>query len=292
MSKDDYIINKNEHIGGNCIVLNCSYHSDLLNVVNRENITSILLSEWNGWKDSNIEFLSRIPNLKGVQIYSRHVSSLDALKALKNLELIGIDTNSKRHPNFKQFSRLKTLLISWKKGTESCFGHPTLEYINTDKYPYENLNNFQNNKSLKRLKLSSPKLRNLSDIHQLPNLSNLDFFYCPRLNDINHLADCEALEELEFYSCKKIGKFPSMNEAKRLRKVKIENCGNIESLNSFRDCENLEKFLVIGDTKIEDGNLDHILKIPTLRFFRAANKRHYSHSRSEIKAILDLRKNN
>ena len=287
MSRLDEIITTNEHIGGKRIALNCHYNSNLLNIIHQKNITSILLSEANGWHGSNIDFLSKIPNLRGIQIYSKNVSNLKILKELKDLELIGINTNSKYHPNFKEFPKLKKLLVSWKKGTESFIGHRTIKYINVDKFPYENLAVLKDNMSLERLSISSSKLESLSGISLLSNLLKMDLFYCPKLSDISDLINCKEFLELGFLSCKKIEKIPPMKKAPRLRRVVIENCGSIESLEPLKYCESLEELFAIGNTKIEDGDFESILKIPSLRVFHVANKRHYSHSRSEIRAFLE-----
>ena len=289
MNKRTEIISNNELIGGKCITLCHGFNYDLIKVINSENVTSILLSEANGWNDKDIDFLVDIPNLKGIQIYSNKISNLDAINNLKNLELIGLQTNSKIHPDFKIFPRLKNLLVSWKPGTESCLGHASLEYMNVDKYPYQNLRQLSDNRSIKRLSIMSSKLESLDWVSSLPKLSKIDLSYCSKLSDITDLANCEALQELGFLSCKKIGEFPMMGKARLLKKLMIENCGSFDSLNPFKDCTSLEEVFAIGETKIQDGDFNGILNIPSLRIFHAANKRHYSHTREEIKAILSKR---
>ena len=283
---NQFFIDDAENDMGRCLVLTAPWSDDIRSVIDKENISVLRLSQSAGWKGDDISFLRELPNLRGVEIYSWNVKDLTPLQALKGLEYLGLQCEFTKAPDFSGFGGLKICKLLWRPKAKTIFSCRGLSLLNIVNYPSEDLTDIDNMKDLKRLQLTSKKLVSLTGIEKLVSLSILDLAGCSRLVTLSGVEKCQQVETVELEGCKKVHDVSLLGELGKVKSLALTDCGKIRSLQPLANCPLLEEITFVGDTSIEDGVLTPLLEIPKLKKMWFVDKRHYSHKRDQVAALL------
>ena len=281
-----YYICEAEDRMGRCLVMTDSWSDDVKSVIDRESISVLRLSHSVGWKGNDISFLEQLPHLRGVEIYGWDIKDITPLRFVEGLESLGLQCNFDRAPNFETFEGLRVCKLIWRPKANGIFECTGLNLLNVVNYPAEDLSAFVNLVNLRRLQITSKKLNSLEGIESIRALKILDLAECYRLESLSGIRRCEHLHTFEMHNCKRINEIGDLGKLEHLGSVVLTDCGTIESLKPLANCRLLERLIFSGDTRIDDGNLGCLLKIPTLREVWFANRRHYSHKREELADLL------
>tara|TARA_R110001606_G_C15224268_1_gene634390 strand:+ start:62 stop:937 length:876 start_codon:yes stop_codon:yes gene_type:complete len=287
---DQFFIDDAENDMGRCLVLTAPWSDDIKSIIEKENISVLRLSQSAGWKGEDISFLTELPNLRGVEVYSWGVKDLSPLKDLRGLEYLGLQCEFTKAPDFSNFTNLKICKLLWRPKAKTVFSCSGLILLNIVNYPSDDLTNIEGMGGLQRLQLTSKKLASLSGIEKLTSLSKLDLADCSKLENLSGVEMCQQLETVELEGCKKIQDISLLGELKNIKNLALTNCGKIWSLQSLSKCRFLENISFVGDTVIEDGTLAPLLDIPQLKKMWFADKKNYSHKRDQVATILSLSK--
>ncbi|WML46762.1 hypothetical protein RCG23_14045 [Neobacillus sp. PS3-34] len=282
-----YFITTGEKNSGDCLVLTGNWDESFRNILLKKEINNLRLSRSAGWKDNDLSFLKTLPFLKGIEVYADDIRDLSVMNDLKLLEHLGLGCNLSLDLDFNNFENLKTFQGRWNKHLINIFNLSSIENLNIINYPYEDLvavNNFYN---LKRLQLTSTKLKTLKGIDNLINLKIIDLFGCTQLESLESIDRLELLEEIEVETCKKLNTLEQLSNLTNLKTLLIINCGKIESIKPLHKCLNLIKIFLGGDTTIIDGDIKVVLNLSNLKDLWFVNKKHYNIKVSEAKAILE-----
>jgi protein phosphatase 1 regulatory subunit 7 len=106
--------------------------------------------------------------------------------------------------------------------------------------------------------------------------------YAPKLCDLKGLDQLPFLDELEFDKCIHAELLPIVGTLKTLRILRLLACGSLPSLKFLRNLPKLEDFSFVG-THVTDGDL---LPLLGLKWAGFSNKKHHSHTRKQIDALL------
>lgn len=254
-----------------CIALRGEWSPRLATVIENEGVQSLRLSFSNGWKGENIDFLGEVPSsVTGFEIFSWQVTDLSPLKQRENVEHLAFQVELKRIFDLSGLPRLETLKFAHSAKTKNLQGCHRLKHLNVMAYPGESIALLTSMKSLERLQITSRKLRCLQGVADLEKLRILDLAGCPNLTSLVGLEQVETLEELEIADCKAIASLPNLSSLRHLRSLLIENCGTLESLQFLNAHGGLERVLIIGETRIVDGDLIPLKTLPNLRDVRVA----------------------
>ena len=286
ISTDQYFIDESENGMGSCLVLKDSWSDNFKYVIEKENISVLRLSQSAGWNDDDISFIEKIPNLRGIEIYSWRVKDITSLSAIKDLEYLGLQCEFTSSPNFSIFKKLQQCKLLWRSKAKTIFSCAGLSALNIVNYPSADLMDIQKLSNLTRLHLTSRKLVSLSGVENLKSLSFLDLANCSKLENLSGIEMCHMLQAVEITNCKKFHDVTLLGELKNLKNLTLTDCGKINSLSCLARCHSLENIMFVGDTTVEDGNLTSLLEIPALKTMWFANKRHYSHTREQVSEIL------
>lgn len=288
MTNDLYFITEAEDDFGRCLVLKAPWSDDFIEVIKKENISVLRLTESMGWKEKDISFLESLKGtgLRGVEIYAWDVKDITPLHHLPDLERISIDCLFTKAPDFSTFRQLTHFFLHWRPKAKSVFDCSGLKRLNVTGYPAEDLQDLKNMAELRRLQIMSRKLVSLAGIESLQSLRTLDLAECPKLESLTGIEKCQELQEVELENCKKVNDVSNLGELTNLRDVVLTDCGKIKSLQPLAKCRLLERLLFVGDTNVEDGELTPLLDMPELKRMWFADKRHYSHKRDQVKAML------
>ena len=137
-------------------------------------------------------------------MYKRQVTDARTLESLPNLEVIGLQIKRTKAIDFTRLPNLRVAKLTWSKGLEGVFSCPHLEYLNVQNYPSEDLRPLSTLHSLRRLSLTSRKLKSLSGIADLRLLEDLDLYGCRALEDDDGLSSLPNLRRLEIEACNKL----------------------------------------------------------------------------------------
>ena len=288
MTNDLYFIDEAENSMGRCLVLKAPWSDNFIDVIKEENISVLRLTESMGWKNKDISFLEKLQDigLRGVEIYAWDVKDIMPLQFIPYLEYLGLQCEFTKAPDFSNFNKLKICKLHWRPKAKTVFGCSNLKHLNVTNYPSEDLQELKNITGLKRLQITSRKLLSLVGIESLRSLSILDLAGCTKLETLTGIERCQELQVIELENCKKVNDISRLGELEKLREVLLTDCGKVKSLRPLANCRLLENLTFAGDTNVEDGQLSPLLNIPELKSMWFVDKRHYSHRRDQIAALL------
>lgn len=286
IKNNQFFIDDAENNMGRCLVLTAPWSDGIRLVIEKENISVLRLSQSAGWKGDDISFVTEVPNLKGLEIYSWGIKDLTPLQSLKKLEYLGLQCEFTKAPDFSDFTSLKICKLLWRPKAKTVFACSGLSLLNIVNYPSGDLTDIENMKDLQRLQLTSKKLVSLSGIEKLVSLSTLDLAECSKLENLSGVQRCQQLETVELEGCKKVHDISLLGELKNIKNLVLTDCGKIRSLQPLASCRLLENITFVGDTIIEDGMLAPLLDIPQLKKMWFVDKKHYSHKRVQVATIL------
>lgn len=267
-------------------MLTAPWSDDFKSIIDKENIAMLRLSQSAGWNGNYISFINYLPSLSGVEIYSWGVKDITPLESISNLEYLGLQCEFTKAPDFSKLKKLKVLKALWRPKAKTIFSCDELNLLNIVNYPSENLTELNRMSLLRRLQLTSKKIKSLSGIEELSSLSILDLADCPKLEDLSGIDKCQQIEIVEIENCKRVYDIAILSELKNLKEIVLIDCGTVKSLRPLAHSQSLESIPFIGDTTIEDGDLTSLLDIPTLKKMWFANKCHYTHTREQVMEVL------
>lgn len=288
MTSDLYFIDEAENDMGQCLVLKAPWSDVFIDVIRKENISVLRLTESMGWKGKDISFLEKLQDvgLRGVEVYAWDVKDVTPLQFIPDLEYLGLQCEFTKAPDFSRFDRLKICKLLWRPMAKTILDCSGLKLLNVVNYPAEDLQKLTNMTGLKRLQISSRKLVSLAGIESLPSLRIMDLAECPKLESLTGIETCQGLQVVELENCKKVNDISSLGELANLRGVVLTNCGKVKSLQPLAKCRLLESVTFAGDTNVEDGELTPLLDMPELKRMWFVDKQHYSHKRDQVEAML------
>ncbi len=155
-------------------------------------------------KDLDLSVLADLPFLRGLEIYDWEVTDARIVEELPKLEALGLQIKRTKPIDFSKLPNLRVALLIWCKGFEGVFSSPRLEYLNVSNFPLEDLRALSGLQSLRRLSLTSRKLKSLSGIADLPLLEELDLYDCRALEDDEGLENLPNLKKLQIEACNKL----------------------------------------------------------------------------------------
>jgi hypothetical protein len=141
----------------------------------------------------------------------------------------------------------------------------------------EDLTGLRWNSALARLTLKgAPRLRSLSGVELLPQLSVLKIFAAKRLSDITDVRGVAgSLKELELEACAAIASIESLRALVALEFLSLSDCGDMETFEPIGALVGLRELHAWGTTRVADGDLTPIARLPKLRGLRMQDRRSY-----------------
>lgn len=180
--------------------------SDAVGVYMRNNsISALRLTDSFGFKIHDLSFLSELFFLRSLEIYCWDAKGVTVIESLPQLEVLGLQYKSTQKIDLSAFSKLRVALITWSKGLGSLLELTSLEKLNIQNYPHNNLELITPMAALKQLYLTSRKLESLKGIEQLVSLEVLDLYNCPFLTSIAGTELLPKLKTIDVEACNRVG---------------------------------------------------------------------------------------
>jgi hypothetical protein len=200
----NFEVREDEHGIGNVLILKGDWCGDVASYIRSNNIYALRLTDSFGFKGQDLSFLSGLTFLRSLEVYCWDARGVSVVESLPKLEVIGLQYKSSESINFSGFGALKVAKATWAKGLSSLFEVRSLELLNVQNYPHENLQLISGMTRLKRLLLTSRKLQSLSGIECLQALEQLDLYNCPYLESLVGVEGCPKLSSIKIEACKRV----------------------------------------------------------------------------------------
>jgi len=125
-------------------------------------------------------------------------------------------------------------------------------------------------------------LESLSGLADWPKLKVLGVFLARRLQDTSDVAGLASLRELEFEDCPALDHLDHFEALVNVRFLGISECGDIESLAPIGSLDHVEVLYAWGSTRIVDGDLSPLARLPRLKEIRMRDRQHYKPHVAEL----------
>lgn len=204
MTSTSYEIRDHEHGLGKVLWLKQAWEPRFKSILQAEGISAVRFSALGSIKDLDLSILAEMPFIKGLEIYDCEVTDARIVEELPNLEVLGLQIKRTKAIDFSRLPNLRVALLAWCKGLEGVFSSRRLEYLNVSNFPLEDLCPLSELKLLRRLSLTSRKLKSLSGIEDLRLLEDVSLYDCRRLDDDDGLDRLPNLKRLEIESCNRL----------------------------------------------------------------------------------------
>ncbi|WP_284209231.1 leucine-rich repeat domain-containing protein [Thalassotalea eurytherma] len=187
---------------GKVLILKNAWSDKIESHMLKNKIYALRLSDSFGFKDTDLTFLSALTFLKSLEVYCWDAKNIKSIESLTQLEVLGLQIKSQQKLNLENFDKLRVLKVTWSKGLTSIFELKSVEKLNIQNYPNEDLSNISKMILLKKLYLTSRKLQSLNGITNFKQLESLDLYNCPQLVSTDGIEECTKLKTIEIEACR------------------------------------------------------------------------------------------
>jgi hypothetical protein len=245
-------------------------------------IAEIELNYSEGWKGSDISFLSNFPNLSAFKIVDWNIKSVEPIHRLHKLKTLEVITHCKSEIRFAEFPDLVECGLQWRPKAVSIFESFGLEKLFINRYSSTDSKSFGRLAQLDSLTLLGSPIQSLEGLAPLENLRFLRLRDLRRLADLNGLQALSSLERLEINTCRKLTSIEQISHLVHLQELYLNNLGDIRSLKPLALLKDLRTVTFYQSTNIVDGDLSPLFDLPRLESASFQNRRHYSNRREEF----------
>lgn len=249
-------------------------------------MAGIHISSLGPFKGSDVEFLREHTDVSSVLMSEGGGIDLSGLTHLSKLKHLTLDNYDSPVP-LCEFGKLETFAGRWSDGLRLGPDCKRLRSLSLRNYKAKDLTQFPHLPALVDLELIQSSIASLTGIESLKQARAIKFHRCSKLCSIDAIAGLSDrnLEQLSFERCRKIQDFESLGRLSHVKTINLQYCSDLHSLEFLRGCKQLEGFGFFG-TKFPEGDLAPLLLLPKLSFVGMEDKRHFSHTKSDLTAFL------
>jgi internalin A len=265
-------------------------HSDdvekVADFVSQNKVDIICISPAFGFTHGNLDFLLDIKNIWGIDIFdikgidSKNID-ISAIESCNHIKYLSI-TATQKSVNLSNLIGLTTLWIDWHSKLVLPRENSNLQLLCIRGIKDESPIGLPLYNKLQWLQICGGSIKTLNGIERFQNLLYYSHSYGRGLQDIFDLTKLPLLRELELDHCKKIEVKDIFEQCLALRRLRYLSCTDLPSLSFLKKMKVLESFR-FSDIDIKDGDVTPLLKLKSFGFW--PNKKHYSHTREELKQI-------
>lgn len=193
----------------------------------------------------------------------------------------------------EKYSELQSLNQAWDKRMKFANSHQKLQKIYFDKFCPKNDKNLDAlpvAPNLKTLDLLRSCIKTLDGIDKYGRLERLGIAWGKYLTAVGSLTHCHNLKILELDGCKNINDLhETLSKCSRLERLVLMKVSDLVNIQFIERMPNL-KWLNLIDTNVIDGDMNYLLRHPSLEYAVFTSKKHFSHTESQVRAVLQAKK--
>lgn len=270
------------HTEGKRLIVTGPWNSHGISEIDASSVTEVVLNYASGFCDSDISFVSGFKNVRNVHILATVKTGFEALTSLPALETLSISPPPKVGIDFPNIPSLRHCSIQWWNGANSILDCNMLESLYISHSNEKDLKFLEKLSRLKSLTISQSTIHSLVGLEKLTMLTKLELVHLRTLSTFDQLNDCSNLEELSIHMCSKFKDVAVLSELAKLKKLTIDIRGSIPSIAKLISLPSLANIDLGGSTIVDDGDIECLLKFPSLKFVNFRNRKHYNVTRGEF----------
>lgn len=247
----------------------------------------LVLNHALGFDEPDLGFLEGLP-VRELVLIDRRIDSLAAVHTLSaTVESVRVTTAPSLVLELDRLPLLRELSADWRQVSATIGSAQALQRAFLGHYSERDLSPLAACPELVALSMKDrPRLTSLSGVEALPQLRRLGIFGAGGLDDISGLGGRGELEELELEACPRIEVLDDLAGCVGLTRLNLSDDGDLASLTPLAALARLEVLRLFGTTKIVDGDLSPLTRLPRLRDLRMRSRRGYQPSLTEVQANL------
>ena len=258
--------------------------------LSRGKADGLVLNYARGYRERNLEFLQDWP-LRRIRILARTITDLAPVyRMAATLESISVITAPRAPLDLARLPKLTQLGAEWEQVESSIEAGGGLRDLYLGSYNPRDLTPLAQSTQLRSISMKDrPYIESLAGIDAFPLLEKLGIYLARGLSDLSDLASASAprhLRELQLESDRGITRLDEIGMATNLEFLNISDLRDIESLAPLGNLKLLDTLYAYETTRVADGDLTPLMKLPSLKDLRMMNRRSYSPSVGEVKARL------
>jgi hypothetical protein len=273
---------------GRSLVVTGPWSEAAAQVLARGEADGLVLNYARGFSGASLDFLDDGWPLRRLSVLDRSIVDLDPIGRLAGLEEISVQAAADAALDLGTLPDLRSVTGEWSLIARTLGAVGELERVSTWLFGDIDLHAFRDHVALKTLTIKdAPYLESLGGLEGLPDLAALTIVGAPCLHDIDEIGELsESLRELEFEECPRIEAIDVVESLIGLRFLGISESGDIASLAPIGSLDQLETFYAWGSTRILDGDLSPLARLPRLKEIRMRNRRGYRPPVGELAASV------
>jgi len=286
--QDGYAIE--ETPSGQTLVVTGPWSSAAEELLRSGEVDGLVLNYARGFCESDLSFLNDWP-LRRLDVLDRSLQDLEPIARLgQTLEELSVQAGPEARLDLGPLPRLVALAGEWRLIRSTVEMADGLRSLITHKFDESNLLPLVDKRLLKRLTIKDAnRLETLQGISALSSLVVIGVHLARKLSDIADVAQASThLGELRLEYCSLIDRLDSLAGLIQIRHLGVSECRQIESLAPLGGMAALETLHAWGSTRIVDGDLSPLLRLPSLREVRMKSRPEYRPSLEAVKSTLSM----
>lgn len=262
---------------GRALVVTGPWSDDAARVLARGEADGLVLNYARGFCEDTLDLLDGSWSIRRLDVLDRSIVDLDPIVRLTRLQELSVQAAADAVLDLGALPGLRAVTGEWPLIGRTLSAVSELEDVVTWMFADVDLHAFRDHVALKTLTIKdAPYLESLSGLGSLPDLAALTIVGAPRLHEIDDVAELAAsLRELKFEECAQIDAIDDVEPLVGLRFLGISESGDIASLAPIGSLAQLEAFYAWGSTRILDGDLSPLARLPRLKEIRMRDRRDY-----------------
>jgi internalin A len=262
---------------GRSLVVTGPWSQDAVRALARGEADGLVLNYARGFCEGSLELLDGGWRIRRLSVLDRSIADLEPIGRIRGLEKLSVQARPGAVLDLGAHPDLRSVGGEWSLIGLSLGALTGLESVVTWLFDEVDLHAFRDHVALRELIIKeAPNLESLSGLGNLPELAVLRIGLARRLRAIDDVAWLGgSLRELKFEYCPGIDAIDDVEPLARLSFLGISECGDIASLAPIEALTELETFYAWGSTRILNGDLSPLTRLPRLKEIRMRNRRGY-----------------
>ena len=247
----------------------------------QKDIRGLYLDPGKGFACDDYSFLQALTHLELLSVAQPRPFGYDGpmpISQLTNLRRLSAVFEHRQPVDFPSLAKLESCSVRWNSFTKSLFDSLCLKRLQLTGLNWKKADGLARLTTLSNLELAHSGIRSFAPLSALTGLERLSLSVCRQLENLDGI---EHLTGLRWLGLEEVHKVPSLERLRPLTGLEalvIVDCGDIESLAPLADLQNLKAVAFAGTrTKILDGDLSVLTRLPKLAMLMFGHRRHYSH---------------
>ncbi|MEP6754005.1 MAG: hypothetical protein ABJA67_00775 [Chthonomonadales bacterium] len=261
------------------MVLERQWNNEHLTLLKSRGITMLTIFRSN---QPSLDFLKLLPELTSLTVSGYDTCDASEISGLVELQDLQFHCKSKPTLDLTRLVNLESLRF-WSDSMPIGLEYlRNLQFLYLERTQLSDLQRFENCSKLTQIRLDGGALSSFKGIQSLEKLSVVEFSHLRKLNDLSELTGNESIHKLRISACKKIPSVAVYATMPNLVSLQFWNCGVLDTLKPLEGNQSLVDVFITDNTRVADGDLGPIARIPTLKHFWVQDQRSFSHRNKDL----------